>query len=115
LPRLEKNWADGAYTGEKLATWRREQGAADVPKAAGWHHKDGENSARETQLGKEEAQVFSVIEERNKTLVRRFLEAQADNGDLDVLEELLAPDFVDHSLRPDQDSGREGYIRLDEP
>jgi predicted ester cyclase len=38
------------------------------------------------------------------------MEAQA-NAELDTLEELLAPDFVDHSLQPDQDPGREGYIR----
>jgi predicted ester cyclase len=42
--------------------------------------------------------------------VRRFMEAQA-NADLHTLEELLAPDFVDHSLQPDHDPGREGYIR----
>ena len=47
--------------------------------------------------------------EENKALVRRFFEAQA-MGDLDALEELLAPDFVDHSLLPGQDPGREGYI-----
>src|SRR5688572_3039628 len=41
-------------------------------------------------------------------LVRRFLEAQA-NADLDTLEELLAPDFVDHSLLPGQEPSREGY------
>src|SRR5215207_1412544 len=49
-------------------------------------------------------------EENNKVLVRRFVEAQA-NADLDTLEELLAPDFVDHSLQPDQEPGREGFIR----
>ena len=48
--------------------------------------------------------------EENKVLVRRFLEAQA-NADPDALEELLAPDFVDHSLQPDQEPGREGFIR----
>src|SRR5919202_1352885 len=63
----------------------------------------------ETQVGKEEAPVASEIEENNKVLVRRFFEAQA-KGDLDTLEELLAPDFVDHSLLPDQDPGREGFI-----
>jgi serine phosphatase RsbU (regulator of sigma subunit)/ketosteroid isomerase-like protein len=49
-------------------------------------------------------------EETNKVLVRRFVEAQA-NADLNTLDELLAPDFVDHSLQPDQDPGREGFIR----
>ena len=41
-------------------------------------------------------------QEKNKALVRRFY--------LDTLEELLAPDFVNHSLLPGQDPGREGYI-----
>ena len=48
--------------------------------------------------------------ERNKALVRRFLEAHA-NGDLDTVEEMLAPDFVDHNLIPGQRPGREGYLR----
>jgi serine phosphatase RsbU (regulator of sigma subunit)/predicted ester cyclase len=48
--------------------------------------------------------------EENKALVRRFIEAQ-DKGDLETLEELLAPDFVDHSLFPGQDPGREGFMQ----
>jgi serine phosphatase RsbU (regulator of sigma subunit)/predicted ester cyclase len=47
--------------------------------------------------------------EENKALVRRFLQAHA-KGDLDTLEEMLAPDFVDHNLIPGQRSGREGYL-----
>src|ERR671912_1747679 len=47
--------------------------------------------------------------EKNKALVRRFLEAHA-KGDLDTLEEMLAPDFVDHNLIPGQQPGREGYL-----
>jgi len=49
-------------------------------------------------------------EEKNKALVRRFLEAHA-KGDLDTLEEMLAPDFVDHNLIPGQQPGRDGYLR----
>jgi serine phosphatase RsbU (regulator of sigma subunit)/ketosteroid isomerase-like protein len=49
-------------------------------------------------------------EEKNKVLVRRFLEAHA-RGDLAALEEMLAPDFVDHNLLPGQRPGREGYLR----
>src|SRR5215207_4567773 len=49
-------------------------------------------------------------EDNNKALARRFLEAFA-NGDLHTLDELLAPDFVNHSLLPGQDPGREGYMR----
>jgi serine phosphatase RsbU (regulator of sigma subunit)/predicted ester cyclase len=48
--------------------------------------------------------------ENNKALVRRFLQAHA-KGDLDTLEEMLAPDFVDHNLLPGQRPGREGYLR----
>src|SRR5919202_2168480 len=51
-----------------------------------------------------------MLGEENKALVRRFVEAQA-NADLDTLDELLAPDFVDHSLQADQGPGREGFIR----
>ena len=46
----------------------------------------------------------------NKALVRRFVEAQA-NADLDTLDKLLAPDFVDHSLQADQEPGREGFMQ----
>jgi predicted ester cyclase len=52
--------------------------------------------------------VSSAVE--NKGLVRRFMEAQAQ-GDLETLDELLAPDFVDHSLLPGQDPGREGFLQ----
>jgi serine phosphatase RsbU (regulator of sigma subunit)/ketosteroid isomerase-like protein len=48
--------------------------------------------------------------QENKALVRRFVEAQA-NADLDTLDELLAPDFVDHNLLPGQEPGREGFMR----
>jgi ketosteroid isomerase-like protein len=47
-------------------------------------------------------------QERNKTLARRLLEAFV-NGDLDTIEKLLAPDFVDRSLLPGQGSSREEY------
>jgi predicted ester cyclase len=53
---------------------------------------------------------MSSVEENNKALVRRFVEANA-NGDLDALDELLAPDFVDHSLMPGQAGDREGFKR----
>jgi serine phosphatase RsbU (regulator of sigma subunit)/predicted ester cyclase len=53
----------------------------------------------------------SSAEENNKALVRRFLEAQV-NGDLDTLEELLAPDFVDRSLQPGQEPGRENFMQF---
>jgi serine phosphatase RsbU (regulator of sigma subunit) len=52
----------------------------------------------------------SEVGEKNKALVRRFLEAQI-KGDLETLDELLAPDFVDHNLLPGQEPGREGFMR----
>jgi steroid delta-isomerase-like uncharacterized protein len=48
--------------------------------------------------------------EENKALARRFLEAQAQ-GDLNTLDELMAPDFVDRSVLPGQGSSREDYKR----
>jgi serine phosphatase RsbU (regulator of sigma subunit)/predicted ester cyclase len=48
--------------------------------------------------------------EVNKALVRRFLEAQS-KSDLETLDELLAPNFINHSLLPGQDPSREGYLR----
>ena len=51
---------------------------------------------------------MSAEEEKNKALVRRFWESVA-RGDLDTIDELLAPDFVDHSLLAGQVPGREGY------
>ncbi len=53
---------------------------------------------------------MSEVQEKNKALVRRFFEAQGKE-DLDALEKMMAPDFVDHSLLPGQDPGREGYLR----
>ncbi len=51
---------------------------------------------------------MSRAQENNKAVARRFLEAQA-KGDMETLDELLAPDFVDRSLLPGQKPGREDY------
>lgn len=48
--------------------------------------------------------------EENRALVRRFFESQA-RGDLDAIDEMMAPDFVDHSLLPSEEPDREGYKR----
>jgi serine phosphatase RsbU (regulator of sigma subunit)/predicted ester cyclase len=82
----------------------------NAPDPSGWHHAHGVDPPKETQVDKEEQAAVSSVAEQNKALVRRFYEAQA-KGDLDTVGELLAPDFVDHSLLPGQDPGREGYIR----
>src|SRR5215212_10223111 len=62
---------------------------------------DGTNSPEERSMS---------VEEDNKALVRRFVEAQ-DKGDLETLDELLAPNFVDHNLLPGQAPGREGFMQ----
>jgi len=62
------------------------------------------------EIGRREPTVSSEAEEKNRGLVHRFLKAHA-RGDLDALEEMLAHDFVDHSLLPGQAPGREGYIQ----
>jgi serine phosphatase RsbU (regulator of sigma subunit)/predicted ester cyclase len=52
----------------------------------------------------------SSEEEKNKALVRRFVEAQAEK-DLAALEEMMAPDFVDHSVLPGQGTTREDFLQ----
>jgi serine phosphatase RsbU (regulator of sigma subunit)/ketosteroid isomerase-like protein len=52
----------------------------------------------------------SETQEKNKALVRRFLEAQA-KGKLNVIDEVLTPHFVDHDRLPGQAPDREGYKR----
>jgi serine phosphatase RsbU (regulator of sigma subunit)/predicted ester cyclase len=51
-----------------------------------------------------------VSVEENKALVRRFLEEQA-KGNLDVIDDLLSPDFVDRSLLPGQGPTPEDFKR----
>jgi serine phosphatase RsbU (regulator of sigma subunit) len=81
----------------------------NTPDSSGWHHARC-GPFKETWVGKEEAPV-SEVQEKNKALVRRFVEAET-KADLDAMRELLAPDFVDHRLLPGQeDPGPEGYIR----
>jgi serine phosphatase RsbU (regulator of sigma subunit)/ketosteroid isomerase-like protein len=48
--------------------------------------------------------------EDNKALVRRFVRAQWTK-DIAALEEMMAPDFVDHSVLPGQGSTREDYLQ----
>jgi predicted ester cyclase len=51
-----------------------------------------------------------VSVEENMALGRLSLEARG-KGDLDALEHMMAPDFVDHALAPSQEPDREGYKR----
>jgi len=49
--------------------------------------------------------------EQNKALVRKFFEEVWSKANVAVVDELLAPDFVDRSLLPGQESSREEYKR----
>ena len=50
------------------------------------------------------------VEENNKALARRVLEEMFNKGNLDVADELLAPDYVDHDpAMPDDIHGPEGF------
>jgi predicted ester cyclase len=60
--------------------------------------------------GEEEAPVSSEAEE-NKAIARRFLEETMAKGNLDVIDELAAPDFVDRDLIPGQGPTREDFKR----
>jgi serine phosphatase RsbU (regulator of sigma subunit)/predicted ester cyclase len=48
--------------------------------------------------------------DENMALVRRFLEARV-KADLNAIEEMMAPDFISHGSRLDQQPDREGYKR----
>jgi serine phosphatase RsbU (regulator of sigma subunit)/ketosteroid isomerase-like protein len=77
--------------------------------SSGWHHV-GSYPVGETLVGKEEEDAVSV-EENNKALVRRFYEEVFNRANLDVADELLDPDYVDHSVPPGKYAGREGLKR----
>jgi serine phosphatase RsbU (regulator of sigma subunit)/predicted ester cyclase len=53
----------------------------------------------------------SDAEENNKALVRRFVEEVYNRGNLDAADELLAPDYVDHTEPSGKYAGREGLKR----
>jgi hypothetical protein len=53
----------------------------------------------------------SMSAEENMALARRFMEARI-KGDLDAVDEMMAPDFVNHNrLLPGQEPDREDYLR----
>jgi serine phosphatase RsbU (regulator of sigma subunit)/predicted ester cyclase len=82
----------------------------NAPDPAEWHHALGP-TVGETPVGNEVKDApVSAEEEKNKALVRRLLEARAA-AYLNVIEELLAPDFVDRSVLPGQGPTREDYMQ----
>ena len=49
--------------------------------------------------------------EENKVVVRRLIEEVYNRGNLDIADELLAPDYVDHTWPPGKYAGRDGLKR----
>jgi serine phosphatase RsbU (regulator of sigma subunit) len=66
---------------------------------------------RERRVGKEEEYTPVSVEENNKALVRRFVEEVLNRGNLDAVDELMAPDYLDHTVPPGKYAGREGLKR----
>jgi predicted ester cyclase len=66
---------------------------------------------RERRIGKEEEEAPVSVEENNKALVRRFVEEVLNRGNLDAVDELMAPDYLDHTVPPGKYAGREGLKR----
>src|ERR687896_1340450 len=63
---------------------------------------------RRTRVGEENAHMSA---EENKVVVRRLIEEVYNRGNLDMADELLAPDYVDHTWPPGKYAGREGLKR----
>jgi steroid delta-isomerase-like uncharacterized protein len=53
-----------------------------------------------------------LSEDANKALVKRFYEDVWAKGDLDVADELFAPDYVRHDFRPGNPAGPEGQKEI---
>jgi len=65
---------------------------------------------RKSELARRRGVPVTSEEEKNKALVRRFVEAQWEKN-LAALEEMMAPDFVDHSVLPGLGTTREDYLQ----
>jgi serine phosphatase RsbU (regulator of sigma subunit)/predicted ester cyclase len=63
---------------------------------------------RRTRVGEENAHMSA---EENKAVVRRLIEEVYNRGNLNVADELLAPDYVDHTWPAGKYAGREGLKR----
>src|ERR687895_2629556 len=81
----------------------------NAPDPSRWHHgwcrpvREKRGLARRRTL---------MSAEENMALARRFMEARVVKRDMDKVDEMLAPDFVNHNkLVPGQEPDREDYLR----
>src|SRR5215211_1104317 len=81
----------------------------NAPNPSKWHHAHSVDLVRNVGWHGGEVSV-SEAQEKNKAIVRRFLEETVKEN-LDVVDELVSPDFVDLSLQPGQEPDREGFKR----
>lgn len=56
--------------------------------------------------------VSYLSTEENKSRTRRFMEEVFNKGNMKVMDELLAPNFVEHNPFPGQGPGAEGVKRV---
>ena len=52
------------------------------------------------------------MSEENKALVSRIHEELFEKHNVSIIDEVCTPDYVDHSIPPDQDQGREGSKQM---
>ena len=52
--------------------------------------------------------------EENKALIRRLVDEVYNDNDLDVLDELVAQDIINHSAVPEHQHGIEGFRHVNE-
>src|ERR671917_233213 len=75
-----------------------------APDPSRWHHGCCGSLEEKRELAKRRTSMSAV---KNMTLARRFMEARV-KGDLDEMDEMMAPDYVSHAkLLPDQQPDRE--------
>lgn len=66
-------------------------------------------------MAREKEETDMTTEERNKAAFRRMYEEGLNRGVLDVADELIDPDFLDHEAHPGASSGPEsmrGLIKM---
>ncbi len=67
---------------------------------------------RVARWGKRGEEVLSISTEENKSIVRRFVDEVQSKGDIDAIDELCSPEFVNHSAPPGVPSNCEGVKQV---